>query len=518
MKYTLLSCIDSKIINSTTFYGRFELGPWSSGQALTIANTLRRGLLSEIPGTAITFVKIIGTSHEYDTIPGMRECILDVLLNLKQIILKSEFKVFSPQIGFLNVKGPGIIKAGDLKLPFFIKSVDPNQYIATLNHKGKLNIKFLIHSGKKYLNHTPSSKNYFNWVNLLEKKKPINLIESNNKFLLNKYKNWKKQRELNKKNFLFNSIIFNNLFKNKKNYKLINNLFLYNKNKLIPFDNLIYINNKIKQNKEKINKSGYFPIDAIFSPIKKVNYTIEIKNSITKRETIFLEIWTNGTIDPRSAIHNTVKILIKLFLPLQKLKINFFNNYKTKLYFNKFNYLYFNKKIIKLTKIYFYKNKFYYFNNMNKLLNKKFNKFKNVNFIFLKHYKTDNLFYKNYYNLILNNKYIKENKFNLIFFKKVNIINKYLKNYKKQTIFKDKNTNIKKNILELDVLNLELNTRIYFILKKININKIKDLVVFKSNYFYIFNTKILNLKILTKYDLFELKQNLKKYNIFIINF
>ena len=171
MTYTLLSCIDSKIINPTLFYGRFELGTWNSGQAINIANILRRGLLSELSGTSITFVKIIGTSHEYDTLPGIQECILDILLNLKKIILKSEFKVFSPQIGFLNVKGPGIIRAGDLKLPFFINLIDPNQYIATLTQNGLLNIKFLIHSGKKYLIHTPSSNHYLNWINLLEKKK-----------------------------------------------------------------------------------------------------------------------------------------------------------------------------------------------------------------------------------------------------------------------------------------------------------------------------------------------------------
>ena len=175
MTYTLLSCIDSKIINSTTFYGRFELGTWNSGQALNIANILRRGLLSELSGTSITFVKIIGTSHEYDTLPGIQECILDILLNLKKIILKSEFKIFSPQVGFLNVRGPGIVRAGDLKLPFFINLIDPNQYIATLTQNGLLNIKFLIHSGKKYLIHTPSSNHYLNWVNLLEKKKPINI-------------------------------------------------------------------------------------------------------------------------------------------------------------------------------------------------------------------------------------------------------------------------------------------------------------------------------------------------------
>ena len=482
MKHTLLSCIDSKIINSTKFYGRFELGTWSPGQAITIANTLRRGLLSELPGTSITFVKIIGTSHEYDTLPGIQECILDILLNLKKIILKSEFKIFAPQIGFLNVKGPGIIRSRDLKLPFFIHSIDPNQYIATLTNNSQLNIKFLIHSGKKYLIHTPSSSHYLNWVNLLEKQKPINLIKNNkNKKLLNSYKKWKKERYLNKSFFYLNIIslqysyllgffpILNNnknnilinyiLNNNKKKIKLINliynnnkkineliNFFNYNSNKII--ENNIFNLKKIKQNKNnKFNKIGYFPIDAIFSPIIRVNYTVEINNSITKRETIFLEIWTNGTIDPRSAIHETIKILIKLFLPLQQLKVNFFNVCKGKIYFNKLNDSYFNKKIIKLTTSY-YKNK-----NLNKIINKSLkyiniNKLIHFNYLFIKNKKKLNFFYFFIINTKLNyniNKYKNNYILKHILFYNLNKTNNYF--YKNNKLIKLLYTNL--NILNI---------------------------------------------------------------------
>nr|QWL15194.1 RNA polymerase alpha subunit [Ulva rigida] len=521
MKYTLISCIDSKIVNTTTFYGRFELGPWSSGQALTIANTIRRGLLSELPGTAITFVKIIGTSHEYDTLPGMRECILDILLNIKQITLKSEFKFFSPQIGFLNVKGPGIVRARDLKLPFFIKSIDPDQYIATLNHKGQLNIKFLIHSGKKYLTHTPSSKNYSKLIELLEKQQPTNLLSNNNNiFLFNKYKKWKQQRELNKKKFLYHSNRLTNSLIKKKKYRLINYIF-DNKINISEFDELLY-NNKNnyfeKINKIEFNKIGYFPIDAIFSPIKKVNYKIEVKNSITKKETIFLEVWTNGTIDPRSAIHQTVKILIKLFLPLQQFKLNFFNQYKTKLYFNKFNFLYFNKKVITLTNSYFYKNRVHFLDIKKNILLNNFIKFKNINFIFLK-----NTFLNKCLFLVTRKTYLEKyflKNSNLILYKKFKNINFHLKNHKTKINLKNIyiNKNIKENILEVDILNLELNSRLYFILKKMDINKIGDLVLYKSNFIYTFNNSILNLKMFKKYDIFELKQSLKsKYGVIIIN-
>jgi DNA-directed RNA polymerase alpha subunit len=559
MKYTLLSCIDSKIINSTTFYGRFELGAWNSGQGLTVANTLRRGLLSELLGTAITFVKIRGASHEYDTLPGIRECTLDILLNLKQIILKSEFKICSPQIGFINVKGPGIIRARDLKLPFFIYCVDPDQYIATLTHKGKLNIKFLIHSGKNYITHTPSSKHYSNWVNLLEQQKPINITNKNKQiYLLNNYKKWKKYRELNKKIFFFNLTLFklkkkkskfiNYIINNNQNKKIIflpyfsNNLKLSGKNTLITNS----INNKNESTKFNSfnNKTGYFPIDAIFSPILRVNYTIEIKNSITKKESIFLEIWTNGTIDPRSAIHETVKILINLFLPLQQFKINLFNYHKSKTYFNNLTFSYLNNKIIKLTNLYYKKE------NLNKKINKlvfkkinKINNFKNKNFLFYKKKKKSNIFYFitiNNNNKILSYNYLQKKIIKEKLVKNFKLKNKYrfnkkfnkLLNINLNNINNSNNTNntnvnklhslyiksnIKINFLEFDILNLELTPRLFFIFKKININKIGDLIIFKSNNYYYFNNEIINLKFLKNSDLFELKQSLKKYGIFIKN-
>ena len=298
---------------------------------------------------------------------------------------------------------------------------------------------------------------------------------------------------------------------------MINYIF-DNKIKTSEFDELLY-NNKNnyfeKINKIDFNKIGYFPIDAIFSPIKKVNYKIEVKNSITKKETIFLEIWTNGTIDPRSAIHKTVKILIKLFLPLQQFKINFFNQYKTKLYFNKFNFLYFNKKIIKLTNFYFYKKKLSFLTIKKNIFISRFIKFKNINFIFSKNTFNKKTYLEKYF--FFKNKRL--NKSNLILYKKLKNLNFTLKKSKIKNNFQkiNINKNLKENILEFDILNLELNSRLYFILKKIHINKIGDLVLFKSNFFYTFNENIFNLDILKKYDIFELKQSLKKYGIVIIN-
>ena len=155
MEPLLLSCIESRVENSRNFYGRFQLGPFVLGQGLTIANSLRRSLLSEISGLAITAVEIEGVVHEYSTIEGVRESVLDILLNVKQIVLTSDFQIQEPQVAFLQIQGPGIVRAKDIKLPISIQSVDPEQYIATLLYDGLLKMKFMICRGKNYLVQTP---------------------------------------------------------------------------------------------------------------------------------------------------------------------------------------------------------------------------------------------------------------------------------------------------------------------------------------------------------------------------
>ena len=155
MEPLLLSCIESRVENSRNFYGRFQLGPFISGQALTIANSLRRSLLSEISGIAITAVVIEGVAHEYSTVAGVRESVLDILLNVKQIVLTSNFEFQEPQIALLEVQGPAIVRASDIKLPVSVQSVDPEQYIATLLYDGVLQMKFIICRGKNYIVQTP---------------------------------------------------------------------------------------------------------------------------------------------------------------------------------------------------------------------------------------------------------------------------------------------------------------------------------------------------------------------------
>ncbi len=139
-----LSCKNCVLENPRSFYGSFALGPFRNSQSLTVANALRRTLLTEIPAIAITHVEIQGVHHEYSTLPGVRESTLDLLLNLKTLVLKTFSPLKKPVFGYLNVRGPGIVRAGDLKLPPSIKCVDPDQYISTLTENGNLTLKFTI--------------------------------------------------------------------------------------------------------------------------------------------------------------------------------------------------------------------------------------------------------------------------------------------------------------------------------------------------------------------------------------
>ena len=151
MKNFSISCQESKIENNKSFYGSFCLGTFDQSLSLTIANSLRRVLLSEINGLGIVSVQIQGVTHEYSNLEGVHEPVLDILLNLKELVLKKNLKNFKPQIAYLNVQGPGIVRASDIVLPFSIQCVDPDQYIATLSENGILNMKIYINYGNKWL-------------------------------------------------------------------------------------------------------------------------------------------------------------------------------------------------------------------------------------------------------------------------------------------------------------------------------------------------------------------------------
>jgi len=144
----LVECLKSEKIESGSMYGQFLINSLSSGQGITVGNLLRRVLLSDLKGTAITGVRIAGVKDEFSLIPGVREDILEILLNLKGIVLKSD--ISTRQFGRLRLTGPTVITASAIQLPSEIKIINPNHYIATISSSHIVEIEFKIESGTKY--------------------------------------------------------------------------------------------------------------------------------------------------------------------------------------------------------------------------------------------------------------------------------------------------------------------------------------------------------------------------------
>lgn len=219
-----IECIESKLDKPRDYYAKFVIEPLDQGQGITIGNALRRVLLSDLEGSAINSVRISGVNHEFSTIPGVREDILEILLNLKEIVVKLQDK--EPTIGRLRVQGPAIVTAANFDLPSEVAIIDPKQYIATICNNNILEMEFKIGTGKGY---------------------------------------------------------------------------------------------------QLADKCGdelardFLQIDAIYMPVRKVNYTIEefrySQDSIKDR--LILEVWTNGSISPQEAIGQSATILTNLFNALK---------------------------------------------------------------------------------------------------------------------------------------------------------------------------------------------------------
>jgi len=143
-----VQCLKSTTNKTTEFYSKYSIGPFLKGQSTTVGNAIRRVLLSNLQGLSITGVRIKGIDHEFSTIPDVKEDVIDILLNLKQIILKGN--ITEPTLAKLSIKESGIIIADDIELPNNISFVDPRQYIATLTQKGDLEMEFLIARGQNY--------------------------------------------------------------------------------------------------------------------------------------------------------------------------------------------------------------------------------------------------------------------------------------------------------------------------------------------------------------------------------
>ena len=219
-----IECIESKNDTVRDHYGKFVLQPLDQGQGITVGNALRRVLLSDLEGSAIVAVRIAGINHEFSTIPGVREDVLEILLNLKEVVLKSYSR--EPTIGRLRVQGPSIITASNFELPPDVEVIDPSQYIATISNNNILEMEFRIEGGKGY--------------KIVEK-------------------------------FMDDTSV------------------------------------------------DFLQVDAIFMPVRKVNYFVEEVryDQSSLKDKLTLEIWTNGSISPQEAIGESSIILTNLFNPLK---------------------------------------------------------------------------------------------------------------------------------------------------------------------------------------------------------
>jgi len=223
-----IKCLKSEKTESETVYGQFLISGLRPGQGITIGNLLRRILLGDLGGTCITAVRFASLKHEFSTITGVREDILEILLNLKGIVLKSKTK--EPQFGRLKIQGPAVLTANLIQLSPSVEIVNPNHYIATISTSNLLEIELKIEYGTSY--------------------------------------------------------------------KLAKQTF----------------NNQ---------SDGFLQIDAIFMPVKKVDFKIEnvYDNSKNVSERLIIDVWTNGSITPEDAISEALEFVVNFFNSLIESKI-----------------------------------------------------------------------------------------------------------------------------------------------------------------------------------------------------
>ncbi len=220
-----IECIESNTDKDRSQYGKFVLEPLDRGQGTTVGNALRRVLLSNLEGTAVTSVRIAGVNHEFATIEGVREDVIEILLNMKEVVLKSHSQ--QPQIGRLRIEGPATVTADRFDLPSEVEVVDKSQYIATLSPGSILEMEFRIEKGVGY--------------------------------------------------------------------------------------------RAVDRSRDEGSALDFLQIDAIFMPIRKVNYSVEDARvgGTLEKDRLILEIWTDGSVTPQESLTQAAHILVDLFAPLK---------------------------------------------------------------------------------------------------------------------------------------------------------------------------------------------------------
>jgi DNA-directed RNA polymerase subunit alpha len=209
--------LEADIETLTNSYGKFFAEPLERGFGLTLGNALRRILLSSLQGAAIVAVKIDKVLHEFSTLPGVTEDVTELILNLKEVLIK--YAGDEKKMMMLDVTGPAEVCARDIVCDETIEIMNPEQHIATLNEGAKLRMDMWVKMGKGYVS--------------------------------------------------------------------------------------------AERNKEDDYPLGTIPIDAIFSPIKKVNYNVTNARvgQITDYDRLIMEVWTDGSLPPANAVAYAAKIL-----------------------------------------------------------------------------------------------------------------------------------------------------------------------------------------------------------------
>jgi len=139
--------LDKELETLSPTYGRFTCEPLERGFGITIGNSLRRVLLSSLQGAAITAVRIEGALHEFTTLPGVVEDVTDVVLNLKEVLIK--MNEVGPRIVRLEKRGEGVVRAGDIAVPDGMVILNPDHQVATLSGDAKLAMDLTVQLGRR---------------------------------------------------------------------------------------------------------------------------------------------------------------------------------------------------------------------------------------------------------------------------------------------------------------------------------------------------------------------------------
>lgn len=133
-------------------YGKFVIEPLERGYGITLGNSLRRIMLSSLPGTAVSHVKIKGVLHEFSSIPGVKEDVTEIIMNIKNVVIKNNSDTFEPKQAYIDVVGERVVKAGDIKVDGDIEIVNPDLVIANLSGSdAKLEMELTIVNGRGYV-------------------------------------------------------------------------------------------------------------------------------------------------------------------------------------------------------------------------------------------------------------------------------------------------------------------------------------------------------------------------------